>query len=267
MRDWLIGCTVVLSDGRLVHGGGRVVKNVSGYDLPKLFAGSWGTLGCIVEASFKLRPLPPTDRTLRLPAADFATAVRVGGEIAARVPDLQAVTALDEASASDAGLPAEATLLARAGGMEEVVPELLASARGIAGAPDAIASPSDAALWERLSDAAAPDSSGVLLRIGCPPPALSAVLAAAANRLPGATRIAAVDGGLLWLRTADADPAQVTALRADVAARGGALTVESSAGGLDVWGPEAPGLPIMRRIKAELDPTRTLSPGRFVGGL
>ena len=63
-RDWLIGCAVVLADGTLIHAGGRVVKNVSGYDLCKLFAGSFGSLGCIVEATFKLRPLPHADATL-----------------------------------------------------------------------------------------------------------------------------------------------------------------------------------------------------------
>lgn len=266
VRDWLIGCTVVLSDGRLVHGGGRVVKNVSGYDLPKLFAGSWGTLGCIVEASFKLRPLPQTDQTLRLPTDSFDAALRLGGEISATVPGLQAVVALDAESAAQAGLAAQSALLVRAAGMEAVVPELLAGARRLAESADASDTETKAALWQRLSDGTAPDSRSVLLRIGCPPPALTLLVAAAVTHLPGARLLAAVDGGLAWLSIESAAEG-VAALRAAVAEQGGALTVESAPGDLDPWGPDAPGLPIMRRIKAELDPTRTLSPGRFVGGL
>src|SRR5437867_8969575 len=62
VRDLLVGVTVVTADGSVVRGGGKVVKNVAGYDLPKLFIGSYGTLGIVVEATFKLRPLPEDER-------------------------------------------------------------------------------------------------------------------------------------------------------------------------------------------------------------
>jgi len=67
VRDLLIGVTVVLADGTPTHGGGRVVKNVAGYDLMKLFTGSFGTLGIVVEATFKLRPLPEHEAVFVLP--------------------------------------------------------------------------------------------------------------------------------------------------------------------------------------------------------
>ena len=63
-RDLLIGVTVVTAEGAIVKGGGKVVKNVAGYDLPKLFVGSYGTLGVIVEATFKLRPRPDDERLM-----------------------------------------------------------------------------------------------------------------------------------------------------------------------------------------------------------
>ena len=75
VRDLLIGITVVLADGTLVHGGGRVVKNVAGYDLMKLFTGSFGTLGIVVEATFKLRPLPQREAVFRVPASTMAEAI------------------------------------------------------------------------------------------------------------------------------------------------------------------------------------------------
>src|SRR5262249_48266410 len=63
-RDWLIGATVVHADGRVTRAGGKVVKNVAGYDLCKLYAGSFGTLAVIAEMSFKLRALPPCEKTI-----------------------------------------------------------------------------------------------------------------------------------------------------------------------------------------------------------
>ena len=272
VRDWLIGCSVVLADGRLVRGGGRVVKNVSGYDMPKLFAGSWGTLGAIVEATFKLRPLPARDETLRIATQDFSAALRLGGQIARRVGGLQAVLALDGATAAAAGLPEQPALLVRAGGMEAVVHGALVAAIAVAADRESELAASDDALWQRLADVAVgPAAGSVALRIGCPPTALEAVAGMAASRFQEASYLAAVDGGLLSLRVAGPTAEAVRSLREAVSAQAGVLTVESVPAALlsrlDTWGADVPGLAIMRRIKAELDPKRTFSPGRFVGGL
>src|SRR5205085_10716071 len=77
-RDLLIGLRVVMTRGESIKGGGRVVKNVAGYDVCKLFTGAWGTLGVLTELSFKVRPLPETVRTLAWEAPDLVTAAHIG---------------------------------------------------------------------------------------------------------------------------------------------------------------------------------------------
>src|SRR5258708_767443 len=71
IRDFVIGLQVVLADGRIIHSGGKVVKNVAGYDLMKLFIGSHGSLGVIVEVTFKLRPIPETEQFLEANCASL----------------------------------------------------------------------------------------------------------------------------------------------------------------------------------------------------
>ncbi len=273
VRDWLIGSSAVLADGRLVKGGGRVVKNVSGYDLPKLFAGSWGTLGCIVQASFKLRPLPARDETLIVPLDDFAAAVEGGRRVAQQVPGLQAVLALDAAAAALVELPGSALVL-RAAGMEPAARALLDTARAAAAASSSVAVPSEDAFWQPLADFAAPPGGDtVLLRLGLPPPKLAAGAAILHAAAPAATRLAAVDSGLLLaqLPAQGLTAAAIAGARAALAPLGGVLTVEAAppalAATVDAWGGPPPGLPIMQRIKEELDPHAVLSPGRFAGGI
>src|SRR5204863_6149770 len=103
VRDLLIGVTVVTAEGSVVHGGGKVVKNVAGYDLPKLFVGSYGTLGVIVEATFKLRPRPDDERLVcvsfdRLKDASAAVRALMASDL---IPN--AVELLDATAAFGAG--------------------------------------------------------------------------------------------------------------------------------------------------------------------
>ena len=77
VRDYVIGMAVVMADGRLIHSGGKVVKNVAGYDLMKLFIGDQGTLGIVVEITFKLRPIPETERVFKKSCATIADAQKL----------------------------------------------------------------------------------------------------------------------------------------------------------------------------------------------
>ena len=276
-RDWLIGCSVVLPSGVIVHGGGRVVKNVSGYDLCKLFTGSFGTLGCIVEATFKLRPLPAADSTLIIPIGNFDAAVEIGRRIAITVPGLQALAVLDTPTARVLGLD-EAALLVRAAGVEGSVPSTLNLARTNAEAATNLRpNPTDLDLWQRLTnlEGTAPQGSAVLVRCAPPPASLRQAAAALRSATDQAHLWAYADSGVLFAHlpapTPSLLPAIVATAREGIEALGGALVVEQAPLGekraMDIWGHPGDGLAIMRRLKHEFDPNTTLSPGRFVGGI
>ncbi len=276
-RDWLIGCGVVLSHGTTVHSGGRVVKNVSGYDLCKLFSGSLGTLGCIVEATFKLRPLPAADATLVIPTADFDAAIDLGRRIALGVNGLQSIIALDPVSAHDLGL-GEVGLVLRAAGVEGAVSSTLQLAGAIAQADSAIQpEPTAPDFWQRLTDreGTPPRGNAVLVRCAAPPDSLRSATAALRAATDQTCLWAYADAGLLFGRLAAPTsallPAMVATARKGIEALGGSLVVEhapvTEKRAMDVWGPAGDGITIMRRIKREFDPNATLSPGRFVGGI
>ncbi len=273
-RDLLIGITVVRADGVVAHSGGKVVKNVAGYDLGKLLAGSQGTLGLITEATFRLHPLPP--------AVSWVT-----GEFAAAEPAAAAVAAASGSalvpSAVELDWPAGGPL--RVGVLLEGTPsgvaerarrvsELLGSAGGSAVA----AGESPPARWGRLP------SSGTVVRVSFWVSRLAEVLAAvsacgdAAGVRPAVTGSAGA--GVLY---ACADPAAghdaaalfVAGLRERLvpgpgSPPRGSVTVLAggvlAAGAVDPLGP-VPGLALMRAVKDQFDPGGRMFPGRlFPGG-
>ena len=268
------------ADGRLIKGGGRVVKNVSGYDLPKLFCGSLGTLGAIVEVTFKLRPLPTSDQLAILTAADFTAALTAAQAAARTEPSLQAAVALSAASAGElAG--GQAAVALRMSGLEQAVVETLTRASEAAhnaGASGGM--PSDAGVietWQEILDLElATPADHMRLRLGAPPTALPDARALLSRVFPNAERwIAAADSGLLFIETPLDDPSraagQIAEARAGLGPLGGNLTLELAPPELkqqvDIWGPAGEGARLMRKIKDEFDPRRTLNPGRFVDGI
>src|SRR4029077_779990 len=111
-RDFILGCTVVNGVGETVKAGGRVVKNVTGYDLSKLMTGSFGTLAVLAEATIKVLPAPEASRTLCLAGLDDAAAVALMNKALGGAQDVSAAAHLPAAGASRAALGAEpATLL------------------------------------------------------------------------------------------------------------------------------------------------------------
>ena len=286
-RDLLIGVTVVTADASIVRGGGRVVKNVAGYDLPKLFIGSYGTLGVIVEATLKLRPVPEAERLVavafeRLKDAGAAVRVLLGSDLIPNAIDL-----LDAPSAATLGLDgAPATLVVGFDGLAEQVDwqvTQLASVVGPCGGRAVITLPASA--WSALPRAAhdAFGTPAAVMTLSVLPSLAADTMEQGASSarqrgLASAWSAHAGVGLVTGVVRADGDrqdPATLVAVLAEwrAAARAGGghaslawapLAVKSA---LPVWDDAGATGRIMQRIKAQLDPHGLFNPGRFVAGI
>jgi glycolate oxidase FAD binding subunit len=274
-RDLLIGLTIVRADGTIAKSGGKVVKNVAGYDLGKLFAGSAGTLGLITEAIFRLHPLPE--------ARAYVTAEYVAVSVAC-----DAV-----AAAANSPLVSSAVELSRAapGGPVQVGVLLEGSADGVAARAVRMAgllghgevADSAPAWWPGAPRAAAGET---LIRVSFWVAALARVLdaieAAAARSGVSPALEGSAGAGVLYVRVGGAPDHQgshdvaefVAALREAVAGERGAVTVLAAPapvraelaarGGMSGT---VPGLALMRAVKDQFDPGHRMSPGRFPEGI
>ncbi|SDT40576.1 FAD-binding oxidoreductase [Actinoplanes derwentensis] len=270
-RDLLIGVTVVRPDGRVAKAGGKVVKNVAGYDLGKLYTGSLGTLGLITECVFRLHPVPvatsfvralaPPEATARILAGQFApSAVEINAEPGAE-PEIAVLLegtptgVHDRATALAALLDGEITTTAPPWWNSPPWPSgglALKLTATLSRVPALVTAALEAGLTVRGSA-----GTGVLYA-GGPIPARPA--------LPGT----ALPPGTARPFNGPAPVGIVEALRAAATAAGGHAVVvavpEGMADGIDMWGP-VPGIELMRRVKEQFDPDHRFAPGRFVGGI
>jgi glycolate oxidase FAD binding subunit len=263
VRDLLIGTTVALADGTVAHAGGRVVKNVAGYDLNKLFIGSLGTLGVIVECTFKVLPRPPASGGLRARFAEAAAAFGAADAVAR-------TAARPAALVVDATARREWTLIVRAEGAASQVERIrdiaarAARAGGTVERDDAV----EDALGPLRELPASPE--GTIVRASLPPAAQPA-FADAAVRLDGFARLVAdAASGIVRVQLRGSDEDQVAGADALLAAAlvcGGSARVERRPERLRAriaaWGDgDLPGVFLMRRIKEAFDPAGILEPGR-----
>ena len=267
VRDLLIGVTIVRPDGVLARAGGKVVKNVAGYDLGKLVTGSYGTLGLITECAFRLHPVPEASAVLRRPV-DGPAGLRT---LVSAVLGAQVVPAALELDAPAGGGLELAMLLT---GVPEGVRRRVATARALLGG-ELAASDAEPDWWSAYPWGAGDVGLKLTAALSRVPDLVAAALAARDRPgVPVAVR-GSVGTGVLYAGMPGAtDPVAVAAVVADLRlvareAGGHAVVLTAPAAvrdGLDLWG-AVPGLALMRSVKSQFDPGRRFAPGRFVGGL
>jgi glycolate oxidase FAD binding subunit len=258
-RDLVLGITVALSDGTIARAGGKVIKNVAGYDLGKLFCGSLGTLGAILSVSVRLHPLPARTATA-LGVSDDPDTIAAAALALARAP--LELEALDVAWRSGRG-----GLLARAGGVQararaERAALLMREAR----LEQREVIDDDAEVWARQR-AGQRSEDRVLTRVAARPSALPAVLRA--TEAAAATLVGRVTVGHSFL---ELDPAAIGPLHERLPRGAATVVLDAPATvrkSLDPWGspPQEAVLALMKRVKARFDPAGACSPGVFVGGI
>jgi len=269
-RDLLIGMTLALTDGTVVKSGGHVVKNVAGYDLAKLMSGSFGTLAAIVDATFKLLPVPPAIRTLVAQYQDPMALARDAAQLAASQLEPVALDARVLLGLSASGPRHE--LAVRFATSPEAARDQIAGARAVLSEPaEEKAGDADDAWWSE--QVRRPwTSAGSTVRLSWMPAALPQVLELVAEiqrstggtiELTGRT---AVGAGFLRI---DADDARVADAIATMRARPGVVShvVVLRHGGalkrsVDVWGEASSAARVQQSLKNAFDPAAILNAGR-----
>jgi glycolate oxidase FAD binding subunit len=276
VRDLIIGITVVLADGTVARAGGKVVKNVAGYDLSKLFCGSLGTLGLIAEATFRLHPRPAAAavvtlgverveqvgeavrrllRSTLVPSAIELTWSFTSGRLTVVIEGIQPGVEAQAATVAE--------LLGEVGEVEVLGP----------GGTEAALSRLGALPWEKAD---------VGIKVAVPPSELPDAIVdlaggwlghgpLAAHAGTGVIRVGLAGPVLDRAEQVEAFAGFVAKARERLTARGGTLVIAEAPPALkravDVWGPPGDAIELMRRVKRQFDPDRVLSPGRFVGGI
>jgi glycolate oxidase FAD binding subunit len=232
LRDTVLEVEIVTGDGRLIRGGARTVKNVAGYDIPRLAVGSLGTLGVIVALALKLRPLARSRRVLIAPG-DLGLAQRVLDSL----PSLSGVVVMPgEVQILLEGWPAE---------VDALTDRALDLERSFRVAGDGLFP--DRAPWEDMPE---------ILEAAVPPSFLPDLIPSAAGGTWGA--LAGV--GLLWAGFPADDPSRAEDLRGKAETMGGIAPAIRGSAGLGAAHPAAPD--VQRRIKGAFDPHGVLAPGR-----
>ena len=274
VRDWVIGITVAYPSGKVARAGGKVVKNVAGYDLMKLHIGALGTLGVIAEVNFKVQTQPESEATLLSHFDAPTSALEAGIKLARQYLAPAAAVVLDRVALRECGVTAKGawTLALKFDGYAREVDAAVSQAEGIVreagGRVEVEEQEPPPAFWDAARDWSAPEDDSALLRaivpitqspllLGAVPPEARVLAQPAAGvvdvRLPAPSAAAA----LPRLRSAAGGEGQVVVAAAPASIKQA----------LDVWGPPPPGFSIMRALKESLDPNGILNPGRFVGGI
>ena len=274
VRDLIIGVTLIRADGTRTRGGGKVVKNVAGFDLPKLMVGSLGSLGLISTVTFRLHPLPESSSTVL-----FARLTPPGvGRVVAEMRKGQLEPAAVAALWSEAGLELGCRFEGFEAGVTTQRDRLAAMARTLEFSVEVLDGPAADGFWARQT-AVREAPATVRAKLATLPTELPRAMAEVWPLLrkgldsPRAALYPTLGLGFLAgnMTEAQALAQAVGQAREALAAKGGHLVLHAAPAGLraltDIWGPAPSGVLISRRVKDALDPTHRLAPGRTVGGL
>jgi glycolate oxidase FAD binding subunit len=275
VRDLIIGIKVVLADGTVAKAGGKVVKNVAGYDLSKLFTGSLGTLGIIAEANFRLHPIRESARTVFLEVDQPTQIPQVAQALTHSSFSQFVLDALEMRWENDRGV-----IAALFEGIEPAVEAQSSAATELLrshGEANVLGKDDGDEFW--VSFARRPWATGdVALKIAAPPSELTAVL----DSVIGATERAGVEvrlaghagTGVTFAGLSGEEDGLVEAVeevREIRVRRGGSVVVQEAPLAikerLDVWGTAGDYLGLTRRVKDKFDPGYVMNPGRFLGGI
>ena len=257
LRDHIIGMTVVLADGTIAKTGGKVVKNVAGYDLHKLMCGSYGTLGIIAEINFRLHPLEQHARSWSIVASD---AISLDAPFRALIDSQMELSSLQLRSTDKAF-----SLDLRIASLPETIATHLPQIEAIAN--NLPLQTADEAVWQSRQNLFNRRNS-ILIKASMLPGQIASttqqlhVWAAETNTVIDTVAQAT---GLMTIALGSAT--LLERLRELLRFQGGNAVVLQAQGSLDVWGSQSDTLPLMREIKRLFDPGNILNPGRFVGGI
>jgi glycolate oxidase FAD binding subunit len=269
IRDLIIGVTLVLADGTVARGGGKVVKNVAGFDLPKLACGSLGTLAMIATVSFRLHPLPEKRATVLVPGVrgDDVYSVMLAARAAQLEPTSAVALSSPETGRFDLGVHFEGFGL----GVDQQVARMVKIGRSTAAASEPLSDDAAAAFWRRHDAVRA--ASPVRVRASCLPMQFQHIV----EHLTGIGDVAWYAMlGMGFASGALGDPeataAAVASVRDELEPGGGSLVVEAAPpelrAAVDPWGKVSPpAFKLMQQLKLRFDHQWRLNSGRFVGGL
>lgn len=296
-RDWVLGMRVVLPNGERIRCGGKVIKNVSGYDMNKLFIGSLGTLGIITEATFKLLPLPAVRRSVCGVFTELGQAAGVVTTVLDSVllPEALELLGPDAVALLGSALGLDATgyglAVSFAGSRETVERQVRdftglfreAQARATVILSDERTKPAWKAIRNTFDLLPGPPPERIVCKIAVLISRAAEMLAAAEglgrrHRLRAAVTAHAGSGVVraCYLLGPEAPPAEVLASSLEELRRGaekaeGSLVLQAAPAALkarlDAWGKPGDAFEVMRRLKADFDPRGLCNPGRFLGGI
>ncbi|MEO1320673.1 MAG: FAD-binding protein [Pseudomonadota bacterium] len=272
-RDHLLGFRAVSGRGDVFKSGGRVMKNVTGYDLSKLVTGSHGTLAVLSEVTFKVLPKPDAERTLVMSGDDAAASLAALRKASGSPFDASCLAYLPAAEASAFGLPSAVAVFRLEGPEVSVLSRRDSVADMLAGAArsfDTLDEPASQALWAKVRDGVPVAAADLAVwRIStAPTAALDVVSRIAASGTEIAAHFYDWAGGLIWLGLPEQQPA-ADAVRAAVGAHGGHATLVRAPSdvraNVPVFEPQPKPLAALNaRVKEAFDPFHILNPGRVV---